>query len=558
MIYNTLQWQAHLTQALTLGQKALQLFRSRCWHSLEAVNALAPFEDWAACQLACKDSHFVSVYQGVLEFLQLCNQLLREKKNYRRHIKAFLAEFEKKNAPLMERVAQRMHVYKEWSSGALSPTWALVLEKVITTRGQALVDAFAQLAQDIETMRGFFVVPQSDEAYFRVGVDLANTPGKVVFRNDLIELIYYHPITPKTWATPILMVPPWINKYYILDLTTQKSFVSWCLQQGYEVFMVSWRSADETLRAKGLEHYVEEGFLAALANVRRITRSADVHAVGYCVGGTLLAISLAFLSTLEPEKRPMTVCSATFLATQIDFLKAGILKMFTTEEKITRLEKLMHNWGGFLPGPVLTQTFNALNTHDLVWEPFLRKYFLGLDPQPFDVLYWNNDAANIPMAVHSTYLRQLYLNNAFSEGRLPLFKKVLSPSLIQAPCYFLATKKDRIVPWESVFLGFQKIGAPKTFVLGDSGHVSGVINPPSAQKYQFWITPSPTDSSSESWIKNAYPTSGSWWPHWASWLQTLSKKQKTSKKLSFQELADAPGTYVFSKWFNTNLQSTRL
>src|SRR3954454_12546174 len=356
-----------------------------------------------------------------------------------------------------------------------------VLRETIASSGGNLVRGMQMLAEDIEAGRGTLKIRQSDPANLAVGVNMATTPGKVIYQNDLMQLIQYQRTPETVLRTPLLIVPPWINKFYILDLRPEKSFIKWCVDQGITVFAISWVNPDKNLGAKTWEDYMKEGPLAAMDVIERATSETKVHTMGYCVGGTMLATTLAWLA----EKRRVRVASATFLAAQVDFTHAGDLLVFVDEDQISSLERDMQA-SGVLEGSKMAMAFNMLRSNDLIWSYVVSNYLKGKAPPSFDLLHWNSDATRMPAANHSYYLRNCYLDNKLSTGSMVLDNTRLDLSKVKVPVYNLATKEDHIAPADSVLYGSQFFGGPVKFVLPGSGHIAGVVNPPAAGKYQFW------------------------------------------------------------------------
>jgi len=416
-----------------------------------------------------------------------------------------------------------------------------LLRETLSSNAENLARGMHMLAEDITAGDGDLRIRQSDPAPFRVGENLANTPGKVVFQNDLMQLIQYAPATEKVLKRPLLIVPPWINKFYVLDLNPEKSFIRWCVDQGLTVFVISWVNPDQRQATKGFEEYMREGPLAALDVVKTITGESRVNAVGYCVGGTLLAVTLAYMAAVGDER----IASATFFATQVDFTYAGDLKVFVDEDQIQALERRMAEFG-YLEGKDMANAFNMLRSQELVWPYVVNNYLKGKAPMPFDLLYWNSDATRMPAANHSFYLRNCYLNNALTRGAMEVGGKMLDLSRVKAPIYNLSTREDHIAPARSVFLGSRFFGGPVRFVMSGSGHIAGVVNPPAGGKYQYWTGGKPVGDF-DAWTTSAKEHPGSWWPDWFSWLKKLAPAQTAAREPGGGKLPpieDAPGSYV--------------
>ncbi len=417
-----------------------------------------------------------------------------------------------------------------------------VLRETLASSGGNLVRGMKMLAEDIEAGQGTLRIRQSDPSNLVVGVNMATTPGKVIFQNELMQLIQYAPSTENVLRTPLLIVPPWINKFYILDLKPEKSFIKWCVDQGITVFVISWVNPDKSLGSKTFDDYMKEGPLAAMDAIEQATGELKVHTMGYCVGGTLLASTLAWLA----EKRRVKVTSATFLAAQVDFSHAGDLLVFVDEDQITALERDMQACG-VLEGSRMAMAFNMLRSNDLIWSYVVSNYLKGQPPSSFDLLHWNSDATRMPAANHSYYLRNCYLENRLSTGSMVLDNTLLDLTKVRVPIYNLATREDHIAPAESVLYGSQFFGGPVKYVLSGSGHIAGVVNPPSAGKYQFWTNDHIKDITLADWLKGAQEHKGSWWPDWREWLQGIDAEEMPARAVGTDALPaieDAPGSYV--------------
>jgi polyhydroxyalkanoate synthase len=437
--------------------------------------------------------------------------------------------------------------YVQQVTNAISPsnfvlTNPEVLRETLTSNGDNLVRGMKMLAEDIEAGHGTLRIRQSDPSNLQVGVNMATTPGKVIYQNELMQLIQYSPATESVLRTPLLIVPPWINKFYILDLKPEKSFVKWCVDQGVTVFVISWVNPDKSLGDKTWEDYMKEGPLAAMDAIERVTGEMKVHTMGYCVGGTLLATTLAWLA----EKRRVRVTSATFLAAQVDFTHAGDLLVFVDEEQISSIERDMKA-SGVLEGAKMAMAFNMLRSNDLIWSYVVSNYLKGKTPSSFDLLHWNSDATRMPAANHSYYLRHCYLENRLSTGTMVLDNTLLDLSKVKVPVYNLATREDHIAPADSVLYGSQFFGGPVKYVLSGSGHIAGVVNPPSSGKYQYWTNDNIKDVTLTDWIKGAKEHKGSWWPDWRQWLETIDPEHVAPRDVgaaALPAIEDAPGSYV--------------
>jgi polyhydroxyalkanoate synthase len=416
-----------------------------------------------------------------------------------------------------------------------------LLHETFASDGENLVRGMQLLAEDIERGSGRLKIRQTDATKFEVGKNLAITPGKVIFRNDLIELIQYAPTTEKVLKRPLLIVPPWINKYYILDLSPEKSFVKWAVDQGQTVFVISWVNPTRELANKSFEDYMREGILEALGAVQQATGERAIHALGYCVGGTLLAATLAYLAAT----RDNPVKSATFLATQVDFSHAGDLRVFTDEEQVAAIERDMARHGYF-DGHKMAVAFNLLRSNDLIWPYIVDVYMKGQTPLPFDLLYWNSDSTRIPAANHRFYLRRCYINNDLSQGRMRIDGITLDLSKVTIPIYHVAAREDHIAPARSVFLGAQSLGGSIRFVVAGSGHIAGVVNPPARNRYRYW-TNGPPVGELDTWLEAAEEHLGSWWPDWQAWSEAQDGRLVPPREIGRGKLTpieDAPGSYV--------------
>ena len=447
-----------------------------------------------------------------------------------------------------DKTRKRALFYLEQMLAALSPSnFALtnpeVMRTTIATNAANLVQGMAHLAHDLEHSKDLLRISQTDLSAFEVGKNLAVTPGKIVFQNDLIQLIQYSPTTGEVYERPLLIVPPWINKYYILDLVPEKSFVKWAVDQGFTVFTVSWVNPDGRLAQKTFEDYMREGILAALDAVTRQTGQQQINALGYCVGGTLLASTLAYMSAKKDDR----IASTTFLAAQVDFSEAGDLLVFIDDAQLNSLEEMMAEQG-YLDGSRMAAVFNMLRPRDLIWPYVVNNYLLGKKPFPFDLLYWNADSTRLPAANHAFYLREFYHLNRLSKGEMVLDGVKLDLGRVTMPIYELATKEDHIAPASSVFRGSKLFGGTVRYVMAGSGHIAGVVNPPARKKYQFW-SGGPAASLTD-WMVKAAETSGSWWPDWAGWLAALSGPKVPARDPSagpLPPIEDAPGSYVRSR-----------
>ncbi|HET7912195.1 MAG TPA: class I poly(R)-hydroxyalkanoic acid synthase [Pseudolabrys sp.] len=446
-----------------------------------------------------------------------------------------------------EHTRKKAEFYVRQIANAISPsnfvlTNPELLRETLSSNAGNLVRGMHMLSEDIKAGQGVLKIRQSDPSMFDVGKNLATTPGKVVFQNELMQLIQYEGTTKNVLKLPLLIVPPWINKFYILDLAPEKSFIKWCVDQGITVFVISWVNPDARLAAKSFEEYMREGVITALDTIEAITGEKKTHTIGYCVGGTLLSITLAYLAA----KKQNRVKSATLFAAQIDFTYAGDLMVFVDEERIRRLETHMKEQG-YLEASRMATTFNMLRSNDLIWPYIVNNYMRGKKPLPFDILYWNSDATRMPAANHSFYLRNCYLDNKLTKGEMEIAGTRLDLHTVKVPVYNLATREDHIAPAKSALYGSQFFGGPVKYVLAGSGHIAGVINPPGKPKYQYWTGGKPNGDSVEAWMESATEHPGSWWPDWLAWLKAQGTETVAARKIGrgkLKPIEDAPGSYV--------------
>ena len=445
------------------------------------------------------------------------------------------------------KTAQKVDFYARQFVDAMSPSNFLltnpeVLRKTAETGGENLLKGLNNLLSDLEQGKGKLRIKMTDMEAFQLGENIGVSPGKVVYQNDLMQLIQYTPSTETVLKRPLLIAPPWINKFYILDLRPRNSFVRWAVSQGHTVFMISWVNPDAKLAEKNFEDYMKEGYLAALDAIERATGEREVNAIGYCLGGTLLSSTLAYMAAKKDDR----IKSATFFVTLTDFEDAGELGVFIDEEQLKALEDKM-NKRGYLEGSEMATTFNMLRANDLIWSFVVNNYLLGNDPFPFDLLYWNADSTRMPAKMHSFYLRKMYQENLLSKpGGITLAGVPIDLRKIKTPAYFLSTREDHIAPWKSTYRGTQLLSGPKRFVLAASGHIAGVVNPPDSGKYSHWINKD-LPGEAEEWFKGATEMAGSWWPDWHRWVTALGKEQVPARipgKGKLKAIEDAPGSYV--------------
>jgi polyhydroxyalkanoate synthase len=442
---------------------------------------------------------------------------------------------------------QKVDFYSRQFVDAMSPSNFLltnpeVLRRTAETGGENLLRGLNNLLSDLERGRGKLTVRMTDLDAFKVGENIGVTPGKVIYQNELMQLIQYAPVTEQVLKRPLLIIPPWINKYYILDLRPNNSLVRWAVAQGHTVFMISWVNPDERLADRGFDDYMREGVLDALDAVWQATGEHDCNVIGYCLGGTLLATTLAWMTARGDDR----IKTATFFVTLTDFEEAGELRVFIDEEQLRALEEKMQK-RGYLEGSEMATTFNMLRANDLIWSFVVNNYLLGNEPFPFDLLYWNSDATRMPARMHSFYLRRMYQQNLLAKpGGITIDGVSIDLSRITTPAYFISTRDDHIAPWKSTYRGTQLLSGEKRFVLAGSGHIAGVVNPPEGGKYNHWInTELPPDP--EEWFRGATEMAGSWWPDWHRWVVAHGKEMVPARPPGSGRLApieDAPGSYV--------------
>ena len=448
---------------------------------------------------------------------------------------------------LDRKTAQKVDFFSRQFIDAMSPSNFLmtnpqVLRRVAETKGENLLKGLNNLLGDLERGHGKLSIKMTDTEAFKLGDNIAVSPGKVVFENELMQLIQYAPSTETVLKRPLLFLPPWINKFYILDLRPKNSLVRWAVAQGHTVFMVSWVNPTAELAEKGFEDYMHEGVFAALDAIEQATGERDVNAIGYCLGGTLLATTLAWMK----ERGDTRIRSATFFVTMLDFAEAGELSVFIDEEQLNALEKRM-DAQGYLDGADMAQTFNMLRSNDLIWSFVVNNYLLGNEPFQFDLLYWNSDSTRMPARMHSFYLRNMYqANRLIQPGGITLDGVAIDLGHVDVPSYFASTREDHIAPWKSTYRGTQVLGGHKRFVLAASGHIAGVVNPPEGGKYSYWTNES-LPPQADAWFDGAVEMAGSWWPDWQRWVAALDNAHVPARVPGGGKLApieDAPGRYV--------------
>ncbi len=445
------------------------------------------------------------------------------------------------------KTAERVDFYTRQFVDAMAPTNFVmtnprVLNATLESGGENLVRGLRNMLSDLDRGKGQLRIKMTDLEAFELGKNVAVTPGKVVFQNELFQLLQYDPTTEEVFKRPLLIVPPWINKFYILDLRPKNSFIKWVVDKGFTVFVMSWVNPDERLADKDFEHYLSEGTLAALDAIQQATGERDVNAVSYCLGGTLLLCTLAYMAAKGDDR----IKSATCFTSMSDFEEPGELSVFIDEEQLDLIDQHMEE-KGYLEGTHMAGVFNMLRANDLIWSFAINNYLLGKDPFPFDLLFWNSDSTRMPKRMHRYYLRNMYQHNRLREpGGITLLGEPIDLSKIKTPVYFLSTKDDHIAPWTSTYAGTQLVGGSVKFVLGGSGHIAGVINPEGSNKYGYW-TNSKLPPDPHEWLSGAKENPGSWWPDWFKWVRPKSGTQVPARKPGdgqLQALEDAPGCYV--------------
>lgn len=459
----------------------------------------------------------------------------------------FITDLVNRTEGVDEATKRKATFYIKQAVDAASPSNFLMtnpaaLRALFQSGGESLVKGVENLAEDLKRGKGNLAISQTDINAYRVGENVATTPGKVVFRNRIFELLQYAPTTAKVHEVPLLIFPPWINKFYILDLQPKNSMIKWLTDQGHTVFLVSWVNPDEDMADATFEDYMREGVYAATQAVKDATGVDRMNAVGYCIGGTLLSASLAHMATTGYT----SIQSATFFAAQADFKLAGDLLVFSDDQAIKFLEDKMDQAGGVLDAQTMADTFNSLRSNDLIWNYVVDNYYVGKQPPPFDLLYWNADQTRMPKALHLFYLRKFYRDNALSEGKLELLGEKLSLKDVTIPIFMQSSKEDHIAPAASVYRSALSFGGPVEYIIAGSGHIAGVINHPAANKYQYWTNPN-LKGALEDWQAFATEHPGSWWPHWDAWLRKISGPDVDARHPGdgeLQPLGDAPGEYV--------------
>ena len=448
-----------------------------------------------------------------------------------------------------KKTAQKVDFYTRQFIDAMSPSnFALtnpqVIKATVESKGENLIKGLQNLLTDLERGKGNLAIRQTDMNAFQVGGNVATSPGKVVYQDDVMQLLQYAPATDEVWRLPLLIVPPWINKFYILDLKPENSFIKWATEQGYTVFVVSWVNPDERLAKMVFEDYMKLGPLAALDAIEKATGQRKASAIGYCIGGTLMAATLAYMAARGDDR----IVACTFFTAQVDFSEPGELGVFIDEDQLASVEEMMSK-KGYLEGSEMATTFNMLRANDLIWSFVVNNYLMGKDPFPFDLLYWNADATRMPAAMHSYYLRNMYQKNMLSQpGGLVLDNVPIDLRKISIPVYIQAGKEDHIAPSRSVYKATQIYSGPVRFMLAGSGHIAGVVNPPRNKKYQHWLNETGKNPPTlAEWQAGAKEFPGSWWHDWDKWLSALSGPKVPARvpgTAGLPAIEDAPGSYV--------------
>ncbi len=470
------------------------------------------------------------------------------KQSYLSNVEETKRLVQNESADAKDRMAKKLEFYSRLALDASAPNNYLmtnpeVLRATFETKGENLIKGFENLLRDLESGNGLLRIRMSDYDAFELGKNIATTPGKVVYQNDLMQLIQYAPSTPSVRRVPFLIIPPWINKYYILDLRQKNSFINYLVSQGHTVFCISWINPSKEHACIGFEDYMDKGALTALREVKRLTGEDQANVLGYCIGGTLLACSQAHLARAPEKKAELPrIASATYLVTMTDFSQPGDLGVFIDEDQIRLLEDRMARQG-FMDGNSLMLTFNVLRSNDLIWPFVINNYLLGREPFPFDILYWNTDSTNLPAAMQSYYLRNMYLGNKLIEPNgVSMLGTPLDLAEIETPSFLLSTREDHIAPWKSTYASTQLYKGPVTFCLSGSGHIAGVVNPPEAKKYGYWTNDNLPENPDE-WLDGATEHKGSWWPEWIKWLDQYAGEQIAPRAVT-DGIEDAPGSYV--------------
>lgn len=467
------------------------------------------------------------------------------------HTSNWIKNFIDNSPHLTKKEVKRYNFYFSQLLDAISPTNfpnlnPKVLEETLGTKGSNLIKGLDNLIRDIDEKSGVLNIKTANSEYFEIGKNIARTKGEVIYQNSIMQLIRYTPTVKQIYCTPLLVIPPCINKYYIFDLQEDKSFVNWMLSQGMNLYMISWVNPSEKLAAKNFENYMLEGVVEAINKIREDSSSLQVNTMGYCIGGTLLACTISYLKKQHYD----WIKSATFLTTMLDFRNAGDLSIFIDEKQLQHIQEKTERQG-FFDGKDMNLAFSLLKANDMIWSFYINNYLLGKEPIPFDILYWNQDSTRLPATMHSWYLKNMYIeNNLIKDNHLTLGKQNISLSDIDIPCYFLSALDDHIAPWRTTFISAKHLtNAQTTFVLTSSGHVAGVMNHPSKNKYVYYTNDFKPDIPSKKWLDNSLKYEGSWWSNWIIWVSKYSDNliSLDSIQRKLEALEPAPGSYVLQK-----------
>jgi len=539
----TAMWQDALTNPAKLIEQQMGYWSKTVTHFVEAQQALAKGTLSAPADPGPKDRRFANPMWDTHPYFNFIKQ------QYQINAQA-MADAVEEVEDMDAHEKRRLKYFTRQIIDMMSPTNFLAtnpdaLDKAVATEGQSLIDGLENLISDLEANNGELIVRLADEEAFKLGENIAASQGKVVFRNRMIELIQYAPTTEKVHETPLIIFPPWINKFYILDLKPDNSLVKWITDQGYTLFVVSWVNPDPGYRDVGMEDYVEDGYLAAINAAKAICDVDQVNAIGYCIAGTTLALTLSLLK----QRGEAPVKSATFFTALTDFSDQGEFTPFLENDFIDGIEEEVAD-KGILPSVIMARTFSFLRSNDLVYGPAIRSYMMGETPPAFDLLYWNGDGANLPAKMAMQYLRGLCQDDKFAQGGFDLMGHTLKLSEVDVPVCAIACETDHIAAWKDSYRGVQQMGsADKTFIMTQSGHIAGIVNPPSKKKYGHYTNPD-LGLTHEDWLEGADFHDGSWWPRWETWLRKQSGKKvpaRTPGAEGYPPLADAPGTYVVAK-----------
>jgi polyhydroxyalkanoate synthase len=539
----TAYWHETFRDPAKVLEHQLQFWSSSVTHFVEAQKALSSGKLVAPVDPGPKDRRFTNPMWDTHPYFKFVKQ------QYLINAKAVEQAIEDVT-DMDDKEKERLGFFSRQILDMMSPTNFLAtnpdaLEKAVETEGQSLVQGLENLISDLESNNGELIVKLADDKAFELGVNIATTPGKVVFRNKMMELIQYTPTTETVHKTPLVLFPPWINKFYILDLKEQNSMVKWLVDQGHTLFVVSWINPDAAYAGVGLEDYIEDGYLTAINTAKAITGEKQVNAIGYCIAGTTLALTLGLLK----QRGDKSVKSATFFTALTDFGDQGEFAPFLTDDFIDGIEAECSE-KGILPSVIMARTFTFLRSNDLVYQPAIRSYMMGQTPPAFDLLYWNGDGANLPAKMAMQYLRGLCQRNELADGGFDLMGHHLTLGDVDVPLCAIACETDHIAPWKDSYRGIQAMGSKnKTFIMTQSGHIAGIVNPPTKKKYGHYTN---TDLSLDykTWADTAEFHEGSWWPRWGAWLKKRAGAQVPARDpgdSAHPILCDAPGTYVTVK-----------